>query len=175
MGCDIHVLAEYRNKGTSGSIPKVVEVARGAGDGEWISVCPAYPETIAGHTVTSYQYISTAGRNYDAFGWLSGVRCRKDYQVATFFSPERSEMLQFTENTKGAIKYWSVDAHGHSWCYLSDIEFLMKDPVFIQSGEEYTMHWFRHLWDEVTLRVAELCGRGEVDAHDIRLIFMYDN
>lgn len=124
MGCDIHMLTEFKGKRKE--------------EEQWFncdhfSYNPYYEEGEAGEDRMNLESIYSA-RDYNLFARLAGVRKYND-EVQTISEPRGLPVDVSKVTLEYSAKYGS-DGHSHSWLTYKELE-------------EYGVH---HAWDSITVK-----------------------
>lgn len=112
MGCDIHMLAERRNK-----------------KGKWEEVGAVFKNTYAKDKLTHEPY---SGRNYELFTFLANVRNRFDIVPIAEQKGFPSDASDYVK--ENLIDFWDGDGHGASWYTLKELQEANWEQTYEKSG-----------------------------------------
>jgi hypothetical protein len=121
MGCDIHMYMEWRQ-----------------GDGPW-QIAPCHPkeeENQDDDVRDRWSDFVAAGRNYNVFGALAGVR--RDGPSPKGLPDDVSPEVH------SEVDSWNDDGHSHSWCTLEELEKALLDCEYENHGRAQPMTYRRN-------------------------------
>lgn len=156
MGCDIHIVVEYKHKG------------------KWVGVRTDQSVPIKPYNNKDWDFNTPAvgQRDYGFFARLAGVRGKGPAPKGI---PKDASDL-----TRLLVEQWEGDGHSHS--HLPLVEFAKRwvagDDKFLAEMAADRLAGKDNVWERVLVKASigalEYYGR-EMDASDFRVVFWFDN
>jgi hypothetical protein len=100
MGCDIHMLAEKRNKKTK----------------QWEVIGPVFKDSYTASQKSSEPY---QGRNYELFAFLADVRNR--FEITPIAEQKGWPEDMSKEIKEDLVDYWDSDGHSATWYTVKEL------------------------------------------------------
>jgi hypothetical protein len=115
-------------------------------------------------------------RNYTLFTLLAGVRmCIEDFEP--MFPPRGEEPPGCSREYKMIVEDEGPDGHSHSWLTLTEVECAIMfacDPSQVKEAEKIG-EWIKDFWQHVIERQLRPLAQKYGGAHNVRLVFFFDN